>query len=82
MPLPFYIDNQYLHYQTQKHLSFFIPDLNPSFRMDFLNKGKDLLNKAGSSSGGQPQDPNAQQAQGGSAGQEDYGDKGKLLSLE
>lgn len=48
-----------------------------------LNKGKEMLNKAGNSSGGAPQggDPNAQQAGNAGAGQEDYGDKGNISFL-
>lgn len=41
-----------------------------------LNKAKGLLNKEGgnNNNNANPQDPNAQ---GGSSGQEDYGDKGE-----
>lgn len=46
--------------------------------MDFLNKAKQQMSSGGNTGA---QQPAAGNVQGGAAGTEDYGDKGKLSSL-
>jgi hypothetical protein len=73
-----------LRHYLAKHLQYFEqkPKELRRSKMDFLKKGQEMLNKAGSGSNSTTSgnvDPNATQQPAGQAqGTEDYGDKGLL----